>query len=75
MMPKRTAYRRPSILRPSNSPTQPTALLAGGIADGRNGVREWFRAAWCVVAYAIAAVRAWRRANWIDKRPKAPSLG
>jgi hypothetical protein len=25
---------------------------------------------WCVVAYAIAAVRAWRRARRTDKRPE-----
>ena len=29
--------------------------------------------AWCVVAYVIAAVRAWKRAR-TDKRPDAPSL-
>jgi hypothetical protein len=29
---------------------------------------------WCVVAYVIAAVRAWKRAKRTDKRPDAPSL-
>ena len=27
---------------------------------------------WCVVAYAIAAVRAWKRAKWTGKRPESP---